>query len=80
MSYNKTNWQAGMILTANELNKIEEAIENLNEVVDNLSNITTIEINKVNIVNNESTNDQVPSAKAVWDLFTSIEDSTNKQY
>lgn len=36
MAYNPTNWECGDVVTAEKLNKLEEAVENLSVIVDGM--------------------------------------------
>ena len=73
MSYQKTVWRNNMVITTEGMNNIEDGLEQLiNDAEKNE--------NKVNVINENSTNNTFPSAKAVYDLFNSIPNVTNKKY
>ena len=72
MAYEKHVWQIGETIEAAELNNIEEGIETIANTCFNKGNL-------VNIINNNSTNEQLPTAKAIVDYFNKIKSIYNAE-
>ena len=76
MSYVPNEWEAGDYVTKNKMNHIENGISVLDTTKETLNNKTF----KISLA---STDDEYPSARAVWLLlsnFFSNIDANNKKY
>lgn len=62
MSYTGTHWEEEQILDLNKFLNIEQGIANIELEKENVEN-------KVIVVDKNSTNEEYPSAKAVYDLY-----------
>lgn len=78
MAFVKKIWGNGDKITANDLNRIETAIESASSLV--IGDFESKD-NKIQSLNSGATTNQYPSARAVFNyIHNNLQDATYKQY
>ena len=92
MAYTPTNWECGDVVTAEKLNKLEEAVENLSVIVDGMDGGSELPLTiSLTTEGDTSTMDKTwqeiadayPCVRVVNDGYYSVEvyeDETNDEY